>query len=492
MRTVHLLLCTLALACVAAQGGASFADARAAGASSPPNPYPRLVGHYVSRDEHPRVFTRRAELTDLVTRINEPGSFSAENFAKLATRVRGDLAAKNDWDVAYSGCKIDDYLYGFSYDDAHAAQVEMLRNDLHLGAEALPPIGAAIVASRAALYATLARDGARVPAGGPSPKDAIALAKRILSAWARHGFRAADGRYLDSNTQFCDDDGKFDAAASSAVGLQVSRGILYSVQAQDLLESLRALRPDERRELDRFHRAIYDLVRNALDETAHGIPCNQFGNHKANDLAGLLSIARLLDDRRAFEAALYGNDRRLPVTLPWVAYFDRAVYGAHDTPNACYHNTGPNGLTSRPFFQTAVVAPGEIDDRFRNKDAAQGIGYPMFSLERIFNAAEILRIAGFDPYAYRGRHGQSIESAVRYYVCYARHAGFEAIVTDENGRACPDYAQYVGKTVSEEQNMLFGAYRFRDDAEITSVERAARASPQAIDLDALRFGRWND
>jgi hypothetical protein len=40
--------------------------------------------------------------------------------------------------------------------------------------------------------------------------------------------------------------------------------------------------------------------------------------------------------------------------------------------------------------------------------------------------------------------------------------------------------------------MLFGAYRFRDDAEITSVERAARASPQAIDLDALRFGRWND
>jgi hypothetical protein len=481
------LLSMLAFAGVVSQIAASAAGARPQVSS-----YPRLAGSYVSLEERPRVFTTRADLKDLVARIHEPGSFSAENFAKLAARVRRDLAAANDWDVAYSGCKIEDYLYGFSVEDAHAAQVDMLRTDLHLAAATLPPIGAAIVASRAALYATLVRDGAVAPAGAPRPEEAIALAKRILLEWARHGFRASDGRYLAFKTQFCDDNGAYDAVAQAAVGLQVSRGILYSVHAQDLLESLRALGPHERQELDRFHRAIYDLLRNVVDANVRGLPCNEFGNHTANDLAGMLSIARLLDDRRAFEAVLYGDDRRLPVLRPWVAYFDRAVYGTHDSPNGCYRNTGPNGLTSRPFFQTAVVAPGEIDDRFRNKDAAQGIGYPMFSLERIFNAAEILRIAGFDPYGYRGRNGQSIEAAVRYYACYAKHAGFEATVSAESGRLCPDYDQYVGKTVAEEQDMLFGAYRFRDDAEITSVERAARASPEAIDLDTLRFGRWND
>jgi hypothetical protein len=39
------------------------------------------------------------------------------------------------------------------------------------------------------------------------------------------------------------------------------------------------------------------------------------------------------------------------------------------------------------------------DDRYRNENPAQGIGYPMFTLERLLDAAEIMRNAGLDFYA---------------------------------------------------------------------------------------------
>jgi hypothetical protein len=42
----------------------------------------------------------------------------------------------------------------------------------------------------------------------------------------------------------------------------------------------------------------------------------------------------------------------------------------------------------------------------RNAKAGQGIGYPMFTLERLYAAAELMQIAGFDPYGYRGTNGR--------------------------------------------------------------------------------------
>jgi broad specificity phosphatase PhoE len=60
----------------------------------------------------------------------------------------------------------------------------------------------------------------------------------------------------------------------------------------------------------------------------------------------------------------------------------------------------------------------------------------MFALERLINATEIIRLAGFDPYRYRGRHGQSIEMAISYYACFARGAGFYKAVTRDNSGSC--------------------------------------------------------
>ena len=78
----------------------------------------------------------------------------------------------------------------------------------------------------------------------------------------------------------------------------------------------------------------------------------------------------------------------------------------------------------------------------------QGIGYPMFTLERLVNVAEILRGAGFDAYDYRGRHGQSIEAAIAYYACLGKGSGFGKTVTAENSGACPNAPQYFGKVAS--------------------------------------------
>jgi hypothetical protein len=76
--------------------------------------YPALSGAYISSAQHPRVFVTSAELTDMVTRINAPRSFSAQNFSRLANQVKSHLAAKVDWDAVYSGCDLDIYLHAFS------------------------------------------------------------------------------------------------------------------------------------------------------------------------------------------------------------------------------------------------------------------------------------------------------------------------------------------------------------------------------------------
>jgi hypothetical protein len=122
----------------------------------------------------------------------------------------------------------------------------------------------------------------------------------------------------------------------------------------------------------------------------------------------------------------------------------------------------------------------------------------MFTLERLINATEILRLAGFDPYRYRGRHRQSIEMAISYYACFARGVGFYKTVTRDNSGSCPDASQYYGQLVNGVDGMvLIGAYLFPRNDSITAVESAAKTSassggPPAFSLDAIRFGRWRN
>jgi hypothetical protein len=467
----------------------------------PDSPSPAVPGAYTSSARHPRVFMSQSDLNDLATRINSRDTFSAQKFSRLASLVKADVAADVEWDAAYSGCDIDIYLHTLSVEETrvYASEVrsqDRIRSELRMHTNAKPPAGVALVASRLALYAALVKAGAVLPQGAPTVEQATALAKRILLAWASRGFRARDGSYFQSTTQFCEQNGAVTPASQSAVGLQISRGVFYSVHAQDLLQSLGVLTPAEEKQVNAFHSAMYELIRNGLNYRFELIkmPCDRYSNHVASQLTGLLATARLLDDRSRFLAALYGGDSSIPVELPWTTYFSKAIYGESETPNACFPNTGSDGLTSRPFFQTPVVAPGEIDDRFRNANALQGIGYSMGTLEHLFAAADIMKLAGLDAYSYRGAHKQSIEMATQYYACYAKSAGFKKTVTAEQARACSDYPQYIGKVVNDaEPSILMGTSRFPGNTAITGLDAAAKAeSLRDASVDTIRFGRWTN
>jgi hypothetical protein len=79
-------------------------------------------------------------------------------------------------------------------------------------------------------------------------------------------------------------------------------------------------------------------------------------------------------------------------------------------------------------------------------------------------AAELMKNAGLNAYAYRGGHDQSMEMATRYYTCFGKYVGFAKLITAENSGNCPNALQYLGVIVNGvEPNVLIGAYRFPDD-----------------------------
>jgi len=396
--------------------------------------YPALSGTYTSSAQHPRVFMTQAYLNDLVARINSPGSFSAQNFVRLSNQIKADLAANVDWDAVYSGCDLDIYLHAFSYEPpgGYADEIRsasQLSEAMHVKSGLTPPNGAAIVASRLGLYAVLVKAGVHAAPGSPPSGQAAALAKRILLTWAARGFRGGDGNIVQSPTNFCESSGAVTHGSEAAVGLQIARGVIYSVHAQDLLQSIAAFNSTQTNQLNVFHAAMFSLIREASNFRA-ALPemngpdsaCERYSNHVGAHLIGLLSIARLLDDDngRRFNAALYGDDHAIPVMTYWTNWFNHAVYGQNDRPIACHKNKGPDSLASHPFFQTAVVAPGEILDRYRNLNSGQAFGYSLGVLGGLFDMADIMKNAGFDAYDYRGAHKQSIEMTTQYYACYGR------------------------------------------------------------------------
>jgi hypothetical protein len=357
-----------------------------------------------------------------------------------------------------------------------------------------------VVAARLALYAALLKAGATPAPGSPGADEAVALAKRILLAWADRGFRAANGGFLELASFTRDGHGRPD----SGLGLTLGRGIIYSVHAQDLLESLVALKAEEVRRLNAFDVAIFELIRQSENVLYSGVgfpysDCSRYTNLATNAMVGMLATARLLNDESKVNAVLFGDGNAIPVLAPWTHLFDHVIYGQSDGPApGCVNNHEPDSqgsLNHHHDYQTLSAAPGENADRFRNDKAGQGIGYPMFTLERLFDAAELMQIAGFDPYGYRGAHGQSIQMAVEYYSCFAKGAGFYKTVTRENSGPCPNATQYYGRLVNGVDRMLLiGAERFSGNRAITGLEAEAQkvASSGAFSTNAILFGKWRD
>lgn len=492
---------------IAGSGKTRFPDAPPV--RSEPTSYPNLSGRYVRLDGHPRVFDTREELKDIARRANSSETFTAKQFSALANRVKRDLTAKVDWQATYSGCDMEIYLQGFAYEQKPAYGNDRSDDQLRVAMKGLPdlapPHGAAVVTARAALYAALIDAGAMPPTGAPSAADAGAFAKSILLAWADHGFRDETGAFRRTEEQYCDLDpnGKPHVTQfGSFVGaLTHSRGVIYSVHAQDLLEGIGGLTHDEQSRLDAFHQNMFNVIRSIHNQeydlnmkmrNSDEVYNNQFVGH----LTALLSIARLFDDEQDLEAVLNGGEGVRAIKLPWIELFDHVIYGANDTPLLnITPNSSADPLKSHPAYSTPIVAPGEINDRYRHDNPAQTIGYPMGSLQGLYMAAELMKTAGLNAYFYRGAHGQSLEMATRYYACFAKYAGFMKIITAENSRNCQNATQYLGTIVNGvEPNVLIGAYRFPDDNDLTALVAPAKAAlvRSAFSLEPILFGKWRD
>jgi hypothetical protein len=494
-------------AAIAGSGTTKFPDAPPI--RQEPASYPHVAGHYTSLDSHPRVFDTREDLQDIARRTGRQGTYSSGRYAALADRVRRDLSAKVDWQATYSGCDLEIYLRGFAYEQKPAygndRSDDQLRTAMHGKPNLAPPHGAAIVAARAALYTALLKEGAARLPGAASASDAAAFAKRILLAWADHGFRDGKGAFRRTEESYCDltPDGKPHVTGFGTFNgaLTHSRGVIYSVHAQDLLQGIGELSPDEQERLDAFHRNMFETIRSIHNQEydlnmkwrySDEVYNNQFVGH----LTALLSIARLLDDEPDFDAALNGGDGARAIKLPWIELFNNVIYGENDTPLL---NITPNAsidpLKNHPAYSTAIVAPGEINDRYRHANPAQTIGYPMGSLQGLYMATELMKIAGLNAYAYRGTHGQSLEMATDYYACFAKYAGFAKFITAENSRQCPDAQQYYGVIVNGVgENVLIGAYRFPNDDELISLDAPAKAelAISVFSLEPILFGKWRD
>jgi hypothetical protein len=474
-----------------------------------PTSFPRLSGRYTSVDAHPRVFDTWQELQDIAQRASTPGTFSSDRYAALADRVRRDMGAKVDWHATYAGCDVEIYLRGFAYEQKPAYGNDRSDDELRAAMNGqpglAPPHGAAIVAARAALYAALVKAGATQLPGAPSTADAADFAKRILLAWADHGFRDEKGVFRLTDDKYCDLDpnGKPHVTQyGTFVGaLTHARGVIYSVHAYDLLEGIGALTKGEQTRLDTFHHNMFNVIRSMNNQEydvnmkwrySDEVYNNQFVGH----LTALLSIARLFDDEPDFDAALNGGTGERTVKLPWIELFDHIIYGPSDTPHLnITPNSSPDPLKSHPAYSTATVAAGEINDRYRHDNPAQTIGYPMGSLQGLYMAAELLKNAGLNAYAYRGAHGQSLEMATSYYACFAKYAGFAQSITAENSGKCPDATQYLGVIVNGvEPDILIGAYRFPDDDDLIALDAPAKtaAARSIFSLEPVLFGKWRD
>jgi hypothetical protein len=494
-------------AAIGGSGTTRFPDAPAV--RRKPSSYPPLSGHYTNMNVHPRVFDTQADLQDIAQRAGRAGSYSNSRFVALGDRVRRDIAAKVDWQATYSGCDLEIYLRGFSYEQKPAygndRSDDELRKAMNGKPQLAPPHGAAIVAARAALYAALLKAGAPQLPGTPSVADAAAFARGILLAWADHGFRNDKGKFRLTEEGYCDlkpDGSPVVTQFGTFYGaLTLTRGVIYSVHAQDLLEGMDELSLDGQARLDTFHHNMFDTIHsihnreyevNMAWKYSDEIYNNQFAGH----LTALLALSRLFDDQENFEAALNGGTGAATVKLPWIELFDGIIYGVNDIPLLnITPNTSVDPAKSHPAYTTAIVAPGEINDRYRHSNPLQSMGYSTGSLEGLYMAAEILKNSGFDPYSFRGTHAQSLEMASRYYGCFAKSEGFDNLVTAEKSHSCPDMREYLGSIVNGvAPTVLIGAYRFPNDGDLVALDTAAKASyvKSVFSIESIMFGKWRD
>jgi hypothetical protein len=422
--------------------------------------FPPLTGTYrpASGLAHPYVLTDKAALQKLLLTHTPAVSGS---LATLEGLVKTYIKTPDAYTTPYSGCNLNTYLYHATFEGS------FIPGGAHPAAFA--------VAADLAMYAYLTSLHSNY--GDATLADqAKQLAKTILLKWSSEGFRD-HGQVRTKGEQFCDAHNDSNSETTTAVGLQIGRGMPRWVQAQDLLMGLDAFDAAEKASLDQFLAAIYRLIETTANERAEttGLDCVVFNNHVSAQLAGMASIARLRDNADDLKRVAFGAGGGLDI--PWTLQIEQTLYGANPKLAGCF----PPGVDKGLFWQIPTVSQGEVMDRYRVKPHMM-FAYTLGSLEELMVTAKILQGAGFNAYEFTGKGKQNLLTSLHYYSYYLLHfVGEGDTVVPAGDDSYPSYRQYAGQALSRANGLtidgaeplvnpfLLGNQAFPGDPQIKAV-----------------------
>lgn len=409
----------LLLACTACVGLLGFQAAQ--GATYPNVQLTKITP--TGSTAHPFLLTNAAQASAfLVAAQTDPGKTRA--LLRLAVSVKAYLANTSllsSLNTPLTGSDLTAYMAGFSLSSTTG--------------------GAAQYALIFSYYAYLT--SLNLGFGDPVlAAQAKAEANSIVYAWAATGFRIG-GVMINSYQQFTESNADGTAAplvdAWSDVNLQVGRGMLAFVVAQDLLDD--GTQPAANTTvIGSFIAHMRDMLIGAANYHYSYSPyydCHRYDNQASTGLTDLLALAWYSGD-----AQLINNLAGVPTTSPllswtWPQQVEASIYGNNDSARSC------NTVTTVNDKYNPIAAAGEITDRERN-NPYKPFGYTTGNVESLMQAGHMFKDLGFDGYHFTGPQGQNIQMALDYYSqYYASYASASLAYIPATG-TIPDFAQYAG------------------------------------------------
>lgn len=271
--------------------------------------------------------------------------------------------------------------------------------------------------------------------------QAKSAANSIVYGWAVKGFRI-DGVLINSYKQFTSAmyGMQFPSAGVwSGVNLQVGRGMLAFVVAQDLLND--GTQPSgDTAAIDSFIAHMRDMLIGAANYHYAYNPnydCHRYDNQASTGMTDLLALAWYSGD-----ADLVDNLAGVPTATPllswtWPQQVEASIYGNHDSARSC------NTTTTVDDKYNPIAAAGEITDRERN-NPYKPFGYTTGNVESLMQAGHMFKDLGFDGYHFTGPQGQNIQMALDYYSQYYASYASASLVSIPATGTIPDFAQYAG------------------------------------------------
>lgn len=388
--------------------------------------YP-LAGTYLApATSHPYVLTNQAReiqfLKDALTDTSKAAALtSLENY------VKANLTKAITWETVYDGNDLFLYQQQFSVFD----------NGVDANGNGIAS-GAAPVASRFALYAYLA--GLNQGYGNAAlAAQATVVANTILYNWAVNGF-IYQGAYLNSYAQFIDSQPGSEYPGQY-IELQIGRGMNDYIAAEDVIFNTQTAA--QQLAITAFIQRQEALVLGAFNfyyDYNYGLTCGRYNNQPSTGMESLALMGRFLGDQAMIQSLAGSPNTRLRWTFP--QQVEGTIYGTNDTVRQCY---GPP--TTAAYRYNTVAAAGEIVDRYRN-EGPQPFGYTGGNLTSLELIARVLTDAGYQPAAFVGGRGQSLQTAIDYYSYYlvnflSYNVGYIPAV-GSGYDAYPDFAQYAG------------------------------------------------